>query len=130
MVTDDGKVYNTDRVMFLRAYLTQLHRATADGVPVKGYFQWSLMDNFEWSAGFGERFGLVYVDFETQSGRPSSAPRGSARRCGATRWFSGGSSAPARPWHEPPRQVSSRPFRSPRARQSSSTLMNAGEPAP
>src|SRR5262249_52888608 len=49
----DGSVYDTDRVMFLRNYLTQLQRATADGVPVQGYFQWSLMDNFEWTAGFG-----------------------------------------------------------------------------
>jgi beta-glucosidase len=56
--------------MFLRAYLAQLQRATADGVPIKGYFQWSLMDNFEWSAGFGNRFGIVYVDFKTQKRTP------------------------------------------------------------
>jgi beta-glucosidase len=68
--TDDGKVYDTDRVMFLRAHLTQLQRATADGVPVKGYFQWSTMDNFEWIFGFGNRFGLVYVDFKTQKRTP------------------------------------------------------------
>ena len=48
VLADDGKVYDTDRIMFLRACLTQLQRATADGVPVKGYFQWSTMDNFEW----------------------------------------------------------------------------------
>jgi beta-glucosidase len=66
VLTDDGKVYDTDRIMFLRAYLTQLQRATADGVPVKGYFQWSTMDNFEWTAGYGNRFGLVHVDFKTQ----------------------------------------------------------------
>jgi beta-glucosidase len=70
VLADDGKVYDTDRVMFLRAHLTQLQRATADGVPVKGYFQWSLMDNFEWSFGFGNRFGLVYVDFKTQERTP------------------------------------------------------------
>jgi beta-glucosidase len=62
----DGKVYDTDRIVFLRSYLTQLQRATADGVPVKGYFQWSTMDNFEWINGYGDRFGLVYVDFKTQ----------------------------------------------------------------
>src|SRR5262245_13566795 len=45
VLADDGKIYDTDRVMFLRSYLTQLQRATADGVPVKGYFQWSTMDN-------------------------------------------------------------------------------------
>jgi len=60
-VLDDGKVYDTDRIMFLRASLTQLQRATADGVPVLGYFQWSTMDNFEWIYGFGNRVGLVHV---------------------------------------------------------------------
>jgi beta-glucosidase len=70
VVADDGKIYDTDRIMFLRNYLTQLQRATAEGVPVKGYFQWSTMDNFEWTAGFGNRFGLVHVDFKTQKRRP------------------------------------------------------------
>src|SRR5262245_3308508 len=53
VIAEDGKIYDTDRVVFLRSYLTQLQRATTDGVPVKGYFQWSTMDNFEWTAGFG-----------------------------------------------------------------------------
>jgi beta-glucosidase len=66
----DGKVYDTDRVMYLRNYLTQLQRATADGVPVKGYFLWSLMDNFEWADGYTNRFGLHYVDYATQSRTP------------------------------------------------------------
>jgi beta-glucosidase len=69
-LTEDGKVYDTDRVMFLRAFLTQLQRATDGGVPVKGYFQWSLMDNFEWVDGFCKRFGLVYVDFKAQKRTP------------------------------------------------------------
>jgi beta-glucosidase len=43
-----------------------VHRAIAAGIPVKGYFAWSLMDNFEWAFGFSKRFGLVYVDYETQ----------------------------------------------------------------
>src|SRR5262249_45071267 len=47
VIADDGNIYDTDRIMFLRAYLTQLQRAAADGVPVKGCFQWSSMDNFE-----------------------------------------------------------------------------------
>jgi beta-glucosidase len=66
VLADEGNVYDTDRIVFLRNYLTQLQRATADGVPVKGYFQWSTMDNFEWTAGFGNRYGLVHVDFKTQ----------------------------------------------------------------
>jgi beta-glucosidase len=66
----DGLVYDTDRVMYLRNYLTQLQRATADGVPVKGYFCWSLMDNFEWADGYTNRFGLHYVDYATQKRTP------------------------------------------------------------
>ena len=66
----DGKVYDTDRVMYLRNYLTQLHRAVSDGVPVRGYFLWSLMDNFEWADGYTNRFGLHYVDYSTQKRTP------------------------------------------------------------
>jgi beta-glucosidase len=65
-----GIVDDSDRIMFLRNHLGHLHRATAEGVPVKGYFHWSLMDNFEWSDGFANRFGLVYVDFRTQKRTP------------------------------------------------------------
>ena len=66
----DGKVYDTDRIMYLRNYLTQLQRATSEGVPVKGYFLWSLMDNFEWADGYTNRFGLHYVDYKTQKRTP------------------------------------------------------------
>ena len=69
-VRPDGKVYDLDRIMYLRAYLTQLQRAIAEGAPVRGYFLWSLMDNFEWIYGFGKRFGLYHVDFETLGRRP------------------------------------------------------------
>jgi beta-glucosidase len=70
MLSADGNVYDSDRIMFLRSYLAPLQRATAEGIPVKAYFHWSLMDNFEWTDGFGTRFGLVYVDFETQKRTP------------------------------------------------------------
>ena len=70
VVADDGKVYDTDRVMFLRACLGQLQRATSEGVPVDGYFLWSAQDNFEWVDGYGKRFGLIYVDFETLERTP------------------------------------------------------------
>lgn len=66
----DGQVWDTDRVMYLRNYLQQLQRAIEDGVPVKGYFLWSLLDNFEWADGYEKRFGIVYVDFKTQKRTP------------------------------------------------------------
>lgn len=69
-IAADGRVYDSDRVMFLRACLGQLQRATADGVPVDGYFLWSAQDNFEWGDGYGNRFGLIYVDFDTQERTP------------------------------------------------------------
>jgi beta-glucosidase len=70
VVASDGHVYDTDRVMYLRNYMTQLRRAIGDGVPVKGYFLWSLLDNYEWADGYEKRFGIVYVDFETQKRTP------------------------------------------------------------
>jgi beta-glucosidase len=70
VIADDGKIYDTDRVMFLRACLTQLQRATSEGVPVNGYFLWSAQDNFEWIWGYGDRFGIVYVDFDTLERTP------------------------------------------------------------
>ncbi len=70
VIAGDGRVYDSDRVMFLRAYLAQLQRATAEGVPVDGYFQWSAQDNFEWIYGYGNRFGIVYVDFDTLERTP------------------------------------------------------------
>jgi len=70
VVAEDGRVYDSDRVMFLRACLGQLQRATAEGVPVDGYFLWSAQDNFEWIDGYGTRFGLIYVDFDTQQRIP------------------------------------------------------------
>jgi beta-glucosidase len=69
-VSPDGKVYDVDRIMYLRNYLTQLHRATSEGLPVQGYFVWSLMDNFEWADGYEKRFGLYRVDFQTQRRTP------------------------------------------------------------
>jgi beta-glucosidase len=67
---DDGNVYDIDRIMLLRAYLRELQRATAESVRVRGYFHWGVMDNFEWIAGYKNRYGLVYVDFKTQKRTP------------------------------------------------------------
>lgn len=69
-LTPDGHVYDSDRVMYLRNYLTQLHRGVSEGIPVKGYFCWSFMDNYEWADGYAYRFGLHYVDFKTQKRTP------------------------------------------------------------
>ena len=69
-VATDGQIYDLDRIMYLRNYLAQLQRATSEGVPVSGYFLWSLMDNFEWIFGYEKRFGLYHVDFETQRRTP------------------------------------------------------------
>jgi beta-glucosidase len=66
----DGEVYDIDRVMFLRQYLAQLRRATSEGVPVRGYFVWSLLDNFEWLEGYSVRFGLHHVDYQTLKRTP------------------------------------------------------------
>jgi beta-glucosidase len=62
----NGRIEDTDRVMFLRNYLTHLQRAAVEGYPIKGYFLWSLLDNFEWADGYGKRFGIYYVDFKTR----------------------------------------------------------------
>lgn len=65
VISLDGKVHDPNRIDYLHRYLLQLRRAAADGIDVMGYFQWSLLDNFEWAKGYDERFGLVYVDYET-----------------------------------------------------------------
>jgi len=62
----DGKVEDPDRVDYLRAHLAAAHRAIEAGAKLRGYFCWSLLDNFEWSFGYSRRFGVVYVDYETQ----------------------------------------------------------------
>jgi len=62
----DGKVHDVERIEFLTSYLRALRRAADDGVPVLGYMQWSLMDNFEWAEGYSQRFGLIHIDYETQ----------------------------------------------------------------
>ena len=61
----DGKVHDPHRIDYLHRYLQELRRASEDGVDIRGYFCWSLMDNFEWARGYSERFGLVYVDYPT-----------------------------------------------------------------
>ncbi|MGI9648051.1 MAG: GH1 family beta-glucosidase [Acidimicrobiia bacterium] len=62
-----GRVEDDDRISYIRRHLQQVYRALQAGVPVLGYFAWSLMDNFEWGRGYTKRFGLTYVDYETQA---------------------------------------------------------------
>lgn len=64
-VSVDGRVHDPNRIDFLSRYLHELKRAAGE-IDIRGYFQWSLMDNFEWEKGYAERFGMVYVDFKTQ----------------------------------------------------------------
>jgi beta-glucosidase len=64
--TATGEVLDVDRILFLRSYLEELQRVVSEGVPVKGYFLWSLLDNYEWSDGYAMRFGITYVDYKTQ----------------------------------------------------------------
>jgi len=66
----EGRIEDTDRVMYLRNHITNLQRAASEGYPIKGYFLWSLLDNFEWTDGYSKRFGIHYVDFKTQKRTP------------------------------------------------------------
>lgn len=65
-VAEDDAVHDEKRVAYLREHFSAARRAISDGVPLRGYFVWSLMDNFEWAMGYSKRFGIVYVDYETQ----------------------------------------------------------------
>jgi len=65
VLTSDGQVHDAKRTAYLRAHFAAAHKAIAQGVPLRGYFVWSLMDNFEWAYGYSRRFGIVYVDFQS-----------------------------------------------------------------
>ncbi len=69
----DGHVGDGVRVQFYESHLQKLRQAVTEGVPVKGYFAWSLLDNFEWACGYDKRFGLVHVDYATQARTPKSS---------------------------------------------------------
>lgn len=71
----DGEVIDLHRRDFLRNHLRELHRAISDGVPLRGYFLWSFMDNYEWEDGYTRRFGIVHVDFATQKRTPKLSAR-------------------------------------------------------
>lgn len=62
----DGRIRDERRIRYLRDHLIQLHKALQGGIPIKGYFVWSLMDNFEWTHGYDMPYGLVHVDYQSQ----------------------------------------------------------------
>ncbi len=62
----DGKVHDLRRMDFIERYIKSMQKAMTEGIPVLGYQYWSVMDNFEWAEGYDPRFGLIYVDYETQ----------------------------------------------------------------
>jgi beta-glucosidase len=65
-ISQDGRVHDPQRIDYTERYLTALQKAADEGVPIKGYFHWSIMDNFEWAEGYKQRFGMIYVDYPTQ----------------------------------------------------------------
>ncbi|CAL9552054.1 Beta-glucosidase A [Streptomyces sp. enrichment culture] len=77
IITENGCAYegldDTERITYLDGHVRALHRAVEAGVDVRGYFVWSLLDNFEWAEGYGRRFGLVHVDFDTQRRTPKAS---------------------------------------------------------
>ncbi|MFJ4922086.1 GH1 family beta-glucosidase [Streptomyces sp. NPDC088725] len=75
----DGTVDDPDRISYLHGHLAAVHRALAEGADVRGYFLWSLLDNFEWAHGYTKRFGAVHVDYETQLRTPKASARWYAR---------------------------------------------------
>jgi beta-glucosidase len=71
----DGRIRDARRLDYLRGHIAAAHRAIQAGVPLAGYFTWSLLDNFEWGYGYAQRFGIVWVDFETQQRTPKDSAR-------------------------------------------------------
>ncbi|NBM20315.1 beta-glucosidase [Streptomyces sp. GC420] len=78
-VNPQGEVHDPDRIAYLRGHLAAVRRAMEDGADVRGYFLWSLLDNFEWGYGYSKRFGAVYVDYPTGKRIPKSSARWYAR---------------------------------------------------
>ena len=72
-IQEDGKIHDTQRIDFISRYLKQLKRASESGVDIRGYFHWSIMDNFEWALGYSKRFGLIHVDYRTQKRTPKES---------------------------------------------------------
>ena len=73
VVSLDGRVHDSNRIDFLNRYINEYEKAADEGVDAEGFFLWSFMDNFEWASGYNERFGIVYVDYNTQERIPKDS---------------------------------------------------------
>jgi beta-glucosidase len=73
VVEDDGRVHDPDRAAYLHGHLAAVHEAIQQGADIRGYFVWSLLDNFEWAWGYSKRFGIVYVDLDTMQRTPKDS---------------------------------------------------------
>ena len=91
-IRKDGEVDDSARIVYLDAYIAAMREAITAGADVRGYFVWSLLDNFEWNAGYSQRFGIVYVDYTTQKRTPKRSAR----------WYADVIRAARRPNTEPP----------------------------
>lgn len=65
-IQSDGKIHDVQRIEYIKGFLYWIHKAMEEGADIRGYYAWSLLDNWEWSAGFDYRFGLIHVDYDTQ----------------------------------------------------------------
>lgn len=80
-VDPNGAVHDPERIDYLRSHFTAAHQAITAGVDLRGYFVWSLLDNFEWADGYSQRFGLVFVDFKSQERTAKRSARFMAEVC-------------------------------------------------
>jgi beta-glucosidase len=85
VVSPDGSVHDQYRISYIDGHVRALHRAITDGIDLRGYFLWTLMDNFEWAFGFDRRFGLVHVDHATQRRTLKDSARWFAELAGSNR---------------------------------------------
>jgi beta-glucosidase len=84
-IDDAGQIQDDSRIAYLKAYTEAMQQAIAAGADVRGYFVWSLLDNFEWGSGYSQRFGIVYVDYGTQRRIPKASARWYAEMIAAQR---------------------------------------------
>jgi beta-glucosidase len=66
VVLPDGRIVDEQRINYFKSHIKAVNKAILEGTNIKGYFAWSLMDNFEWALGYSKRFGIIYVDYQTQ----------------------------------------------------------------